>query len=185
MQVVNSFDTIPQNLAHPIAVTLGCYDGIHLGHQAIFKRLNELGKTSVVVTFSNHPSEVLNPANPVKMLYPVDQKLALIEECRIDIVVLLEFTHETASNTYDQFLLSLRSKLPYDYLILGANARLGKGLTGTPEAIIALGKQQGFTAEYLPQILQRDQPISSSRIRDCIARGDLETASSLLGRPYQ
>ena len=185
MLCVENFEDIPQNLAHPIAVTIGSYDGIHLGHQAIFKRLNMLGKTSVVVTFSNHPSEVLNPDDPAKLIYPPEIKLQLLEKCHIDITVMLKFTLETSSNTYDQFLLKLRNHLPFDFLILGDDARLGKGRTGTPEAIRAFAKEHNFTVEYLSKITLENTPMSSKRIRSLLAKGDIKTASRLLGRPYR
>ncbi len=184
MHTVETFDAIPQDLKHPIAVTIGSYDGIHLGHQAIFKRLNELGKTSVVVTFSNHPTEVLSPDNPVKLIYPPEKKLQLLEECKIDLTVLLKFTSETASNTYDQFLLKLREKLPFDFLVLGEDARLGKGRTGTPEVIQAFSKQHNFSVEYLDKLTSDGTAVSSQRIRSLLSNGNISAASKLLGRRY-
>ncbi|MCP5509066.1 MAG: FAD synthetase family protein [Chlamydiales bacterium] len=184
MLTVTTIDDIPQKLDTPIAVTLGSYDGIHLGHQSIFKRLKQLGKTSVVVTFSNHPSEVLTPGHIVQLIYPPETKLKLIEALGIDLTVLLPFTLETASNTYDQFLLKLRQKLPFDYLILGEDARLGKGRTGTPDAIRALAQNQGFSVEYLPKLEKDGGPVSSGRIRKLLSAGAITEASHLLGRPY-
>ena len=110
MRVVERFEEIPSKLALPIAVTIGSFDGLHLGHQAIFKRLRELAGptgTTAVITFSNHPSDVLSK-NPTPLIYPPDQKLALLKTLDIDLTVFLTFTKQTASNTYDQFLLALK-----------------------------------------------------------------------------
>lgn len=183
MQTVTCFSEIPQGLSHPIAVTVGSYDGIHLGHQAIFKRLTETAATAVVVTFSNHPSEVLAPKTPSSLLYPPEKKLMLIESCGIDLTVLLPFTKDTASHTYDAFLLKLRNFLPFDTLVLGESAVLGKGRTGTPSTIRAFAQKEGFHVEYLPHIEIDDEPVSSSRIRSILSSGDTKNAARLLGHP--
>ncbi len=99
--------------------------------------------------------------------------------------VLLKFTSETASNTYDQFLLKLREKLPFDFLVLGEDARFGKGRTGTPDMIRKFSKQHNFSVEYLDKLTSDGTAVSSQRIRRLLEIGDTETASRLLGRPYR
>ena len=185
MHVVTSFDEIPQNLKTPIAVTIGTFDGIHLGHQTLLKRLKELAQTTAVVTFSNHPSEILNPTASIPLIYPPEKKLQILESYGIDLIVLLTFTKDTSSYTYDRFLLDLRDKLPFDYLVLGWDACLGKGRTGTPEAIQAFAKGHGFSVEYMPKYENDGAAVSSGRIRQLIAENKLEKASRLLGRIYK
>jgi len=181
MLVVNSFDEIPK-MPPPIAVTIGSFDGLHLGHRAIFKRLRALAPsgTTAVITFSNHPSEVLSPSNPTKLIYTPEKKLKILNTLDIDLCVLLKFTKETASNTYDQFLLALRENLPFDHLVLGYNAVLGKGRTGTPQALQDFAHQQGFELEYLPAVKIDGEPVSSGRIRKLLEEGKTEEAERLL-----
>ena len=183
MQTVTCFSELPQGLPHPIAVTIGSYDGIHLGHQAIFKRLTEIGTTTAVVTFSNHPSEILSPHSPTPLLYAPEKKLMLIKAFDIDYTILLPFTKDTASHTYDTFLLKLRNFLPFDILVLGESAVLGKDRTGTPPAIRTLAEKEGFQVEYIPHIEIDDAPVTSSRIRTTIASGDTQMDIRLLGHP--
>lgn len=184
MRVVERFEEIPSKLAPPIAATIGSFDGLHLGHQAIFKRLRELAGptgTTAVITFSNHPSDILSKT-PTPLIYPPDQKLALLKTLDIDLTVFLTFTKQTASNTYDQFLLSLKKHLPFDHLVLGSDAVLGKGRTGTPNVLRAFAKTHNFQLEYIPHIELDGAPISSTRIRTLLSENKTLEASRLLGR---
>lgn len=181
MLIVNSFDAIPK-MPSPIAITIGSFDGLHLGHRAIFKRLRALAPTgtTAIITFSNHPSEVLSPNNPTKLIYTPEQKVKTLKTLDIDLCVLLSFTKETASNTYDQFLLALKEKLPFDYLVLGYNAVLGKGRTGTPSALQSFAKKHEFSLEYLPAVKIDGEPVSSGRIRKLLADGKTNESAKLL-----
>ncbi len=183
MLVVNSFDKVPK-VKKPIAVTIGTFDGLHLGHRAIFKRLRAKAGagTTAVITFSNHPSEVLTPDNPAKLIYAPKQKLAIMEALDIDLCVMLTFTKETASNTYDQFIKRLRKVLPFEDLVLGHDAVLGKGRTGTPDKMYELAALEGFEVEYLPAVKLNGEPVSSKRIRTLMKKGDDDQASRLLGK---
>ncbi len=182
MYILNSFEDIPKNLKTPISLTIGSYDGIHLGHRAVFAKMKTLSATTFVLTFENHPSQILNPENPAPPIDPIETKLELLKECGIKYVLLLPFTKETTSYTYDEYLDMVRNYLPFDFLVLGEDARLGKGRTGTPDKIQAYAKTHGFEAVYVHELKEGGKKISSGRIRKLLSEGKIEEAKKLLGR---
>ena len=171
------YTQIPDNLP-PTALTIGNFDGVHLGHQALLKRLKERASYTTVLTFTNHPLEILKPEAAPPLLTPLPPKLSLLEELGIDAVIALSFTQELASLPYDLFL----QPFPLTHLILGTGEAFGKNREGTPENVLRLAAQRGFIAEYIDKILMDGEPISSRHIRALIQAGDLKTASLLLGR---
>lgn len=180
MQVVNSLEEIPA-LASPIALSIGNFDGVHLGHQYIFNRLKQLG-TSVVFTFSNHPDEVLHSPKP--RLCTLEHKLHLFEIYGIDLVICIPFTKEFSTQTYEQFLKKLKTRLPFSFLIRGEGSTFGKDKGGDEAHVKALEKPLDFKAEYLKPFCFDGQPVSSGLIRQTLAKGDFQKMSHLLSRPY-
>lgn len=187
MQIAYSLEEItPTTL--PNILTIGNFDGLHLGHQAV---LNDLLKTakkkqarSAVLTFSNHPSTILRPAHPTPLLCTSEHKLQLLEDIGIDLVVTLPFTKEFSQQSPTTFLQSVRKYLPFDALILGSDAHIGKNREGDSSTVTALADTLGFEVEYFPDYTKDGQRISSSLIRDYIQKGLLKDAEELLGRPY-
>lgn len=169
-------------LSHPIALTIGNFDGVHLGHQQLLEKLRRAGR-SVVVTFRNHPSDVLRSNDPSSILCAIDQKLDLLESFGVEAVALLDFTPELAKQSPEEFLDSIRLHLPFDHLILGYDGRIGCDRSGTPERLAEIAKERGFSLHYLPALTMGERPISSGRIRTAILQGDLDEAARLLGRP--
>ncbi len=172
----------------PIIATLGNYDGVHLGHQAILKKVTGLahkehGK-SLVITFKNHPSSILNPSLPSLQICSFDHKIHLLEQAGIDLVVVLEFTREFAKQTPEEFLQKMLLAIPFKNLILGHDAVLGKGRTGNQAEIERLSQKLNFTVEYLPQLTMEDIIVSSSKIRQYLQQGDLLFVEKLLGRKF-
>jgi riboflavin kinase/FMN adenylyltransferase len=183
MIVVDEISKIPP-LPLPCGLTIGSFDGVHIGHQAILQRLKQHG-TSAVLTFRNHPSHVLTQKTPTPPLYTLEQKLSLLEEAGVDLVILLSFTPALAEQSFDQFLNTLRATYPFTYLVLGKGASFGKNRQGDEAHVRALGQQLGFTVEYLEKTTFQGSAVSSGRIRTALEHGDLTLASHLLGRPYQ
>ena len=180
MIIVEQLDKIPP-LSGPIALTIGTYDGVHLGHQYLFKELKKYG-TAVVVTFSNHPAQVLRPEAAPPLIDTLDQKISRLEINGIDLAIILPFTSELSILSYDAFLKQLHQYLPFTHLILGEGSALGHRAEGTQENIQALAKELNFSAIYLPKYTFEGEIVSSKKIRELIETGNFEQAFRLLGR---
>jgi len=181
MIIVNRIEEIPP-ISGPIALTIGTYDGVHLGHQYLFQELKKYG-TAAVLTFSNHPAEILRPPAP-PLIDTLDQKNRRLETSGIDLTLVLPFTPELSSLAYDTFLKQIHHRLPFTHLILGEGSTFGNQAQGTQANIQALAKQLNFEALYLPKFLFDGEPVSSKKIRQLISTGNFEQAFRLLGRKF-
>lgn len=169
------YNAIPQDLP-PLALTIGTFDGVHLGHRALLRALKQRGSPTAVLTFTTHPLELLRPPAP-HWICSFDERLERIEECGIDLVIALPFSPELAAMTYDQFL----SQFPLSHLLLGEGDTLGKNRQGNLETLTAYAQKKHFTFEYIPKLWLDGQVISSTRIRAAIAANDLTLVTRLLG----
>lgn len=163
------------SLPTPIAFSIGMFDGMHPGHQALLHHLRLRG-TSVVLTFSNHPSRT-------PLVCTLDHKLQLLKQ-NVDLILLEPFTPAFAEQPFDQFLTELQSSLPFSHLILGEGASFGKNRGGTPDKVMQFADKTSLTVEYIPKSLFDGKPISSQRIRSAIESGQLDLVTKLLQRPY-
>ncbi|MCB1109362.1 MAG: hypothetical protein KDK64_00115 [Chlamydiia bacterium] len=182
MKIVKSIEEIPK-IEGPIALTIGMYDGVHLGHQMILNKLSKLtrkGGSRVVLTFSNHPSTLFHPNAPVPQIISLEHRLSLFEKLGIDLVIVLPFDQAFASQSYEAFFGHLRTYLPFEHLVVGEDARFGKGRLGGPEQILKLG----WHTEYLPKESYHKETISSGAIRRHLEARDLKKVKKMLGRPY-
>lgn len=169
------------------AITVGSFDGVHLGHQALLKKMRKrIGPdgTLVVITFSNHPSHILSHLAPVPLITSRNLKVRYLGEFGADVVYCVPFSEEIAQMTYREFLKKLHQNCPFSLLVLGEGATLGRGREGTQKKVGALGAELGFEAAYIPKRADGSEPISSKRIRQAILEGDLGRANALLGRPF-
>lgn len=184
------FYTLPSTStnAKPVVLSIGNFDGFHLGHQALISRLQEVAKSqnakSAVITFSSHPSTILRPNCPVPLLCTEEQKTKLLSESGIDQLYSLEFTQDFSEQSAEDFLTYLKAYLPFTHLVLGSDARLGKDRQGDKLTVEALAKKLGFIVEYFPDYLIDGERVSSGRIRELISKGSIDQVSRLLGRPY-
>lgn len=170
----------------PCVLTIGNFDGVHLGHQRILKEMRAIAGpkgTVCVITFSNHPSSVLPGKTPVKLIQSNSLKLSYLEKYGADVVYNLEFTPELSHLRYDVFLGRIKGSCPFNYLILGEGDAFGYKREGTPEKVTLLGTDLHFEVLYLPKMKWKNEPISSRRIRKCIEQGHLSDATELLGHP--
>jgi len=173
-------------LPAPYCLTIGSFDGVHRGHMKLIERMRALAPsgTIAVFTFRNHPTELFNPKATVPPIYPLSQKLQLLEKAGVDLVFLTDFTSSIANLSYQDFIKNLHERLPFSHLILGAGSAFGKGRLGTESKIMELAKTVGFQVEYMPKLSIDGKEVSSRQIRSFIQHGDLEKASLFLGRPY-
>ena len=186
MEVFTNYHHLPL-FKTPIALTIGSFDGLHLGHQKIFHTLKQLKEkhsgSTVVITFSNHPIEVLKSIT-VPKITPLEEKLALLKDFGVDTVILLEFSQELQNLSYDTFIKNLRETIPFTHLILGHGSTLGHNKEGNESRIKELANFLKFEAIYLEKASYENTIISSKTIREKLELGDVETARNLLGRPF-
>jgi len=171
------------------SVTIGSFDGIHLGHKALLNRAKELAiefkATPLVVTFDPHPRKVLFPESHFKLLTTLEEKLELIAKEEIFHVCLIPFTRVLAELSADLFVEKyLVDGLKVQAVVVGFNFRFGKGREGSLEVLKRLGKTFGFYAESLGPIKANGLTVSSSTIRGLLEKGEVEKAGQLLGHPY-
>lgn len=158
------------------------FDGVHKGHQAIIdtmKQLTPKGKR-YAVTFTNHPVTYFTKT-PIQLLIPLEERITRLKSFGITDVITLPFTKEIAEQPYDTFLQTLRNNYPFDHLVLGEDAVLGKGRAGTKEIITAYAMKHGFTAHYIPKVRLNGQIVSSTTIRNLLEQNDTELAHQMLG----
>lgn len=179
MEIFYGFDSLPKfNKNQKFNITIGNFDGVHLGHQAILKRLKEKNRKSLVITFEKHSSEIFGSSKA--LICSQEEKINRIAKQKIDYLCILPLSKEILNLTAEKFLKKILEKIPSFCLILGENAVFGKNRDGTPEKIKKLSKKLNFNVEYLPKFLYKKIPVSSTRIREAIASGDLELAKKLL-----
>jgi riboflavin kinase/FMN adenylyltransferase len=172
---------------HPIILSIGNFDGVHLGHQKIFKAMQDL-KTQegslVVLTFSNHPLEIIHPGWVVSKITPIEEKLELFKNHKIDATILLQFTKQLQNTSYIDFLKQIKEHIPFDHLVLGKDAAFGKDQQGDEAALKNLQHQLHFKVHYVDRITEEGSVISSKIIRKKLEEGDLKAVNQFLGRNY-
>lgn len=188
MRVVRDLSELHEPL-HCSAVTIGNFDGIHLAHRELLRRVvrsaRELAGTSVVVTFDPHPAQVLSPERAPKILTPTAVKTRLIEEEGIELLAILPFNLELSRLSPAEFASSiLVEKLRAAAVHVGSNFRFGFQRAGDTTLLAELGRTAGFQVETLPMIKVRGHMVSSSQVRRFLSEGRVEIAGRMLGRPY-
>jgi riboflavin kinase/FMN adenylyltransferase len=171
-------------------LTVGTFDGVHRGHRLVLARLaarsRETGLASMLVTFSPHPLDIVNPAASPMLLTPGDEKSDVLAGTEIDRTEVLQFTPELAAYNAEQFVDEiLLERLGMCELLVGHDHGFGRGREGDVDVLRALGASRGFAVEVVPPVPARDgRPVSSTAIRRSVAGGDLARAADGLGRPY-
>ncbi len=176
---------ITQRQPTPAVVTIGSFDGIHLGHQAIIKSVvesaKEKGVAAVALTFEPSPREVLRPGQPIAYLTRLPEKIRLLEKTGLDELVVVPFTKELSQVEAPDFIKWVRQYLPFIEMWEGEDFALGHGRTGNTQVLAALGSEMDFTMQIAPLVEIDGQPVSSTRIRQAVMSGDVEAAIRLLG----
>ena len=174
----------------PSVVTIGNFDGVHRGHQLLLGRtVNaalDRGVRSVAVTFDPHPAAVLRPGSEPPSLGSIEERTEQLLDVGVDLVVLLPFTRELSELQPQEFITHvLAGRLRAVRVVVGSNFRFGRGATGDVVSLVELGETHGFDVEAVAVRDLDGEPISSTGIRDALARGDVEGAAAALGRPHQ
>jgi riboflavin kinase/FMN adenylyltransferase len=169
-------------------LTIGAFDGVHLGHQEILKQLaagaHAHGCPAVVLTFYPHPANVLNPGKPLKYLTTPERRAQLLGDLGADVVITYPFDRQVAQQSGRLFLQQINEHLDINTLWVGYDFAMGHNRDTGVAALQQLGAELGFTLQVQDPINNGDQIISSSRIRTLLQDGNLETANRYLGRPY-
>lgn len=170
-------------------VTVGFFDGVHLGHRAVLGRAVEAaraeGLRAVAVTFDRHPREILTPGSEPRLLTTVERKAELIQAAGVDVLLVLEFTEEFSHWTAEEFVRRvLADGLHARHIAVGANFTFGHKAAGDVSMLREIGPAFGFTVEEVPLFELDGRPVSSSSVRDSLAGGDLEWPRRALGRRF-
>ena len=169
-------------------LTIGVFDGVHLGHKYLISQLNEHARQqnwlSGVVTFRWHPREVLSPQAKLFYLTKLDEKVSLLKNEGVDAVITLSFTQELAQLTARQFVSLLKKYLRMRGMIIGPDFALGQGREGNVEALHKLGQEMDFTVAVIPPVVVNGEAVRSTAIREALAGGDMKRVSSLMGRSF-
>jgi riboflavin kinase/FMN adenylyltransferase len=177
------------NIQRPTVLTLGVFDGLHLGHQKIMQTVAErakaVGAQATAITFDPHPRAVLHPESAPPLLQTLDQRLANFEVLGIEQAIVIPFDKEFAGKPADDFLRDIvHERLQAKEVYLGKGFAFGKGRSGNIELLRKLSEELGFVADEVPEIVLRGQRISSSAIRKLLSEGSVNLARRMLGRPY-
>jgi riboflavin kinase/FMN adenylyltransferase len=171
-------------------VTIGVFDGVHLGHQQIIgkavARAAELGVPSVVLTFDPHPIEVIRPGSHPPMLTGQRYKADLVEELGVDVFCVLPFTLDFMRLTAEEFVHAvLVERLHASAVVVGENFRFGFQGKGTVDSLTADGRRWGFSVEPFPLQGTPQTTWSSTYVRSCVSAGDIASANEALGREHR
>ncbi len=188
MQIYRNLEQLPSDLGITV-LSVGNFDGVHRAHQNVLRhnvtRARELGATSMVVTFDPHPVRILRPDVPKRLLTPLPMKLRALERCGIDAVLVLPFTRDLSMTTPRDFAANmLLGRLHVKEIHEGSNFHFGHHAEGTVEKLAEFGRELGFHVEIYPQMHAFGERVSSSRIRQLIAEGQIVRSRQLLGRPF-
>lgn len=188
MRIVRGIKNFTERLPNPV-LTLGNFDGVHLGHQAIFRkvveRAREIGGTSVAFTFEPHPLKVLSPERSPQLLNTFHGKLRLFETAGIEVVICANFTRAFADQHPEDFAREvLHKQIGVKEVYVGYDYAFGKGREGSIESLKRMGQTYGFKVGVIEPVQVDGVVVSSSTIRDLITGGRVEEGARLLGRHY-
>ena len=188
MDIIVGIGTIRRKFRNPV-LTLGNFDGVHLGHQRIFKELREEARKidgeAIVFTFDPHPLQILAPQSCPPLITPFKKKLMLFERSGIDVLIVATFDLSLASLSPEAFVEQiLVDKIGAKRILVGYNYYFGRDRKGNVEMLIRLGEKFGFEVKIIEAMKVNDIPVSSSKIRELIQDGKMGEAAQLLGRNY-
>lgn len=179
--------TLPDN--RPLHLAIGMFDGVHRGHQLVIRTATEAaaqsGGISGVLTFWPHPSALFRPDQAVPQIMSPELKKRVLRSLGIDLIIQQPFTPEFASIPAEEVLKHLKTRLPsLASVYVGENWRFGKGRAGDIHLLVKLGQSLGIKVNSAPRLKHEGEPISSTRIRSCLTKGEIAAANALFGYRY-
>ena len=178
-------DELPQ--IGPAVVTLGVFDGVHLGHRRVVQETEraarERGARSVALVFSPHPDEILNPGTHVGRLLPPEETVARLKGGGIDHALEIRFDDALRGMEAQAFLAALAPAIDLRGITMTAGSAFGRARAGTPERVAQIGSERGFDVVVVEPLLVDGEPVSSSSIRGALAEGEIDSATRLLDAP--
>jgi len=189
MEIIDGIDNIQRPFRNPV-LTIGNFDGVHIGHLSLFQRVKELAATlegeSVVMTFNPHPIKVFHPSNGPPLITPHEQKAQLIEDAGIDVFIVVEFTREFAQMTAHDFVHEIiHKKIGARAVVVGPDYRFGYKREGDIPSLTQMGHRLDFEVHVIADLAVNGREVSSSTIREYVMAGDFKKARKMLGRDYQ
>ena len=189
MEVFDGIDKIRRPFRNPV-LTIGNFDGVHIGHISLFQRVKEIDESvdgeSVVITFNPHPIKVLHPSNGPPLITPHEQKVQLIEAAGIDVFIVVEFTMDFAQISAHDFVHDIiHKKVGARAVVVGPDYRFGHKREGDIPSLTKMGDELSFEVHVITDLTANGIEVSSSTIRELILAGDLENTRQMLGRDYQ
>jgi riboflavin kinase/FMN adenylyltransferase len=170
------------------ALTIGVFDGVHLGHQLLVNKVKEKAAAanldSVVVTFLHHPRMVLGRQSHITFITSIEERVSRLQGLGVSHVVTISFTHELARLSPREFVTLLMDYLKMRELVIGPDFALGKERSGNIASLQALGSELGFGIEVVPPLLYQGEVVSSTAVRGALARGEVNKMNKLLGRHF-
>ena len=188
MDIRHGLDALPLD-DRPSVATVGFFDGVHRGHQAVFDRVHAEARArdvrSVAVTFDRHPREVLTPGREPRLMTTVERRAELIAACGIDVLVVLPFDRDFSMVPADAFVADiLVGGVHAVHAAMGANFTFGFKALGPMENLSQMGRPFGLTSEAVPLVEIEGKTVSSTSIREALAAGDLAWPREALGRRF-
>jgi len=188
MKVISSLEDITPEYTLPV-VTMGNFDGVHLGHRKLFqsvvKRATEIGGTPIAITFYPHPLHMLVPNNAPMQVQTLPQKLAVIESFGIPVTVVIPYNEKLAGTSARDFALDvLCERLRIREIYVGPNFAFGHRRQGSVNLLKEIGREKGFFAEKIPQVEFRGTRVSSTAVRQALVYGQVALARRLIARPF-
>jgi riboflavin kinase/FMN adenylyltransferase len=188
MRIIDDLTFTKEDFSSP-AVTIGSYDGLHLGHQEIINRVIERARgergEAVVLTFEPHPVKFLKPQTPFPLITSRRKKMMLLESIGVDCTINLPFTKALTHMSGEEFIMDIvQKRIAPRWVVVGFNFTFGKNRTGTPDELKKIGTRLGFEVEIVPPYTINGEVVSSTRIRELIAEGNIKEANRMLGRDF-
>lgn len=188
MKVYHTLENIPP--IHRPVLTLGTFDGVHLGHQSILNHLKKtakaIGGETVVFTFHPHPRIALHPNDHgLELIQPIDERIKKLKNLGIDHLILCPFTTAFSQISATEFVkMILVSKINIHTMTIGYNHHFGRNREGSLELLKELSKIHQFNVEEIPAFLESEKSVSSTKIREAVKEGNIEMANRFLGAPF-
>ena len=187
---IGNWKKIPNELSKPSSIAIGNFDGVHLGHQKVIKKMLEEAQKDqllpIALTFNPHPLKVLKPQEAPPLITSLEEKIRILKLLGVKNIIVLDFEEALFNLSPEEFVKEiLLGKLKAKFVVVGENFRFGKNRVGDVNALCELGEKWGFRAFIQPSVILEGMPVSSTRIRRIIREGNMKEAWKLLGRPFK